>query len=212
MEILTPVFAASWARACKALAVSGHEALRDELLARYAEPHRKYHTLQHLQECLVTLSDAAQKQQYPGEVEMALWFHDAIYDTARHDNEALSAQWATEALTQAGVEASAVQRIHALVMATRHSVAPQTADEKLLVDVDLAILGATPVRFDEYEQQVRDEYAFVPEDVFRSRRKDILAGFLTRPALYATTGFHARLEAAARANLARSLAQLSRCG
>ena len=79
----------------------------------------------------------------------------------------------------------------------------------LLVDIDLAILGAAPARFDEYERQIRDEYGFVPEAVFREKRAGILRGFLERPALFSTPALAARFEAAARANLADALARLA---
>jgi predicted metal-dependent HD superfamily phosphohydrolase len=179
------------------------------LLARWAEPHRRYHTLQHLQECLELFERDRALAEHPGEVAIALWFHDAVYDTSRHDNEAASADWAGRVLRDAGADAAVVDRVHALIMATRHSEVPDTPDAKLLVDIDLAILGAEPARFAEYERQIRDEYGFVPEAVFREKRADILRGFLERPALFATSAYAARLDGAARANLARALAGLA---
>ena len=181
----------------------------ESLLARWAEPHRKYHTLQHLQECLELFERDRALAEHPGEVAIALWFHDAVYDTSRHDNEAASADWAGRVLRDAGADAAVVDRVHALVMATRHSEVPATPDARLLVDIDLAILGAGPARFAEYERQIRDEYGFVPETVFREKRADILRGFLERPALFATSAYAARLDGAARANLARALAGLA---
>ena len=179
------------------------------LLARWAEPHRKYHTPQHLHECLALFERDRAIAEHPGEVAIALWFHDAIYDTARHDNEAASADWASRVLLQAGAAPGVAARVHALVMATRHSEAAVTADAKLLVDIDLAILGAEPARFAEYELQIRDEYGFVPEAVFRDRRAAILSGFLARPALFSTPAYADRFDAPARANLARAIARLA---
>ena len=100
------------------------------------------------------------------------------------------------------------QRVHALVMATCHDAQPTTADAGLLVDIDLSILGAGPERFDEYEVQVRQEYAWVPGLVFRRKRREILQGFLARPRIYATDPFHRRFEEQARANLQRSVDRL----
>ena len=179
------------------------------LLARWAEPHRRYHTPQHLHECLALFERDRALAEHPGEVAIALWFHDAIYDTARHDNEAASADWSTRVLRQAGAATDVAARVHALILATRHSEVPATPDARLLVDIDLAILGAGPARFAEYERQIRDEYGFVPEDVFRGKRAGILRGFLARPVLFSTPAYADRFDAPARANLARAIASLA---
>ena len=185
------------------------EGVFESLLARWAEPHRKYHTTQHLHECLALFERHRALAERPGEVAIALWFHDAIYDTSRHDNEAASADWAGRTLREAGAAQAVVDRVDALILATRHTGAPATADATLLVDIDLAILGAAPARFDEYECQIRDEYGFVPETLFREKRAEILRGFLARPALYATPALTGCFEAAARTNLARAIARLA---
>jgi predicted metal-dependent HD superfamily phosphohydrolase len=173
--------------------------LYDALVARYREPHRRYHTLEHLEECFTAFDEIAGLAEHPADVELALWFHDAIYDTRRKDNEARSAEWAQSATGNS--------RVRALIMATRHEAVPNTADEKVLVDVDLWILGAPEKRFDEYELQVREEYGWVPGPIYRRKRREILRGFVARPAIYGTEPFLRRYEAQARANLARSLAR-----
>lgn len=203
-----PSFVASWQTAWSALGAQPDPALFDKLLAAYAEPQRRYHTRQHLQECLDHLQPALRLASHPGEVALALWFHDAVYALDRHDNEQQSADWARQAVLAAGVAPAVAGRIHALILATRHAALPATPDERLLVDIDLAILGAAPGRFDDYERQVREEYAAVPEALFRSRRQAILEGFLRRPRLFSTAWFHDRLELPARRNLQRSLARL----
>jgi len=197
-------------QALAALGARGGETLQTQLLACYAEPHRAYHSQQHLDECLGLFSEFAHLAVRPAEVEVALWFHDAIYDVHRHDNEALSAEWARTALRDAGAAAEVAARVAALVLATRHSVAPQAADEQLLVDIDLAILGAVPARFAEYEAQIRFEYGHVPVAVFNEKRGAILAGFLARPRLYGTPALRERFEAPARANLQAALSALLR--
>jgi predicted metal-dependent HD superfamily phosphohydrolase len=202
-----------WAATCEALGcrdAAACQALGDSLLHRYAEPQRKYHTVQHLAECLHQLDVLQAVATHPHEVAFALWFHDAIYDLQRHDNEARSADWARASAMALGmVDAAAPERIHALVLATRHQAQPATPDEQVLVDVDLSILGVDARRFDEYEAQIRQEYAHVPEALFRTKRAQVLHGFLERSRIYLTDAFHSRYEAAARANLARSLAGLA---
>jgi predicted metal-dependent HD superfamily phosphohydrolase len=203
----TAALRASWSEAWRALGASADDALLAELLARYGEAQRAYHTLQHLGECLVHLARERDGAERPAEVALALWFHDAIYDVQRHDNEARSADWARQAALRAGLAPEVAERLHALVMATRHDVQPVGADARLLVDIDLAILGATPARFAEYERQIRIEYAHVPPAVFEPRRRQILGGFLARDPLYLTAPMRTRLEAAARANLGRAVAR-----
>jgi predicted metal-dependent HD superfamily phosphohydrolase len=196
----------SWRRAWYALAASPPSpALSAQLIAHYAEPQRKYHTLQHLAECIAQLEPARGLCAHPGEVEIALWFHDAIYDFERSDNELQSALWAAQVLEDSGLAAEVCERVKNLVLATRHSALPATMDERLLVDVDLAILGAEPARFDEYERQIRQEYFDVPFPLFCEKRRAILAQFLARPQLYSSEFFRSTLETKARDNLARSL-------
>lgn len=192
----------SWQRAWSGVGARGAGAtLCAQLLARYAEPQRKYHTQQHLGECLAAFERARDLAERPGEVELALWFHDAVYEVTRHDNEEQSAQWARRELLADGVAEAVAQRVYLLVMATRHTAVPTLGDEQLLVDIDLSILGADAARFAQYEQQIRDEYAFVPAWLFRRKRKAILQTFLDRPRIFSTDTFHTELEPRARANL-----------
>ena len=110
----------SWLRAWNHLGREAPEGLKQQLLAAYGEPQRHYHTQQHLIECIALLDSAIERTRSPGEVELALWFHDAVYQPKAKDNEERSAEWAARALVAAGVEAASIDRVHALVMATRH--------------------------------------------------------------------------------------------
>ena len=201
---------AHWCAAWRALGVATPDtALCAQLQASYSEPQRHYHTMQHLGECLAWFAREQAQAERPAEVALALWFHDAVYDVHAHDNEARSADWARDAMRAAGVDAQAAERVHALVMATRHNAVPQGRDAELLIDIDLSILGAPRERFNEYERQVHVEYAFVPEAVRLPKRRAILQRFLDRVAIYATPRMHAQLEARARENLKRSIEALS---
>jgi predicted metal-dependent HD superfamily phosphohydrolase len=182
--------------------------LFEELMGRYSEPARHYHTVRHLDECFDRLAESRQFAEHAHEIELALWFHDAIYDVRRHDNEEQCAAWAEDVALRAGVPPPAAARVRDLIVTTRHDAIPGTTDGRLLVDIDLAILGATAERFDEYEQQVRQEYAWVPEPLFREKRREILEAFLARPHIFNTVYFHAKYEAQARTNLERSIAAL----
>lgn len=174
----------------------------DDLLDRYREPQRHYHTLQHLAECFAGYDLLRDQMAQPGEVALALWFHDAVYDPQGSDNEALSADLAAAALRAAGAGGGTVARIQALVNATRgHAAAADDPDCAILLDIDLGILGAAPPRFAEYEGQIRAEYAHVPEDAYRVGRARVLDSFARRDRIYQTARFHALYEQAARRNL-----------
>jgi predicted metal-dependent HD superfamily phosphohydrolase len=149
------------------------------------------------------VAEVADLAQHPGAVAIALWFHDAIYIPQARDNEARSAAWAGAALRDAGADEPVVARVQAMIMATAHHGFADDPDTALLIDIDLAILGAAPARFDEYERQVRAEYAAVPEVLYQQKRSALLARFLARPAIYTTPALHVRFEAQARTNLGR---------
>jgi len=190
-------------------AAAPDEVLYEDLVARYRERHRHYHTLLHLDECFAGLQTIRADACHPDEIDLALWFHDAIYDVARRDNEVLSADWARVATESAGLAAAIADRVHALVMATRHNAIPIDIDQQILVDVDLSILGAPESRFDEYERQIRAEYSAVPLPRFRAARRRVLTEFLGRPTIFNTRSFVAAYEGQARNNLARSIERLT---
>lgn len=190
---------------------SGLEKLFSELMACYNEGHRHYHTVQHLEECFEVLGHALHLATHPSEVEIALWFHDAIYDTHKSDNELRSAEWARDSASSFGVHPEISKRIYDFIMFTRHTVEPIGIDAQVLIDVDLAILGAQPDRFQEYERQIRKEYEWVPEPLFRLKRAEVLQNFLSRPHIYSTEPFRHHFESQARRNIenAKTILQLN---
>ena len=198
---------ARWIATWRTLAARPFDGERDMLLKRYDEPARHYHTRQHLEECLVRWDQVRARAADPAAAEIALWYHDAVYDTHRADNEAQSADLAGVALTTAGVKAATVERVQELIMATTHAAPPSSPEAALVVDVDLGILAAGAERFDEYERQVREEYSWVPGILFRKKRADVLRGFLARERIFTSGAFDAD-EVPARENLTRSLGKL----
>jgi predicted metal-dependent HD superfamily phosphohydrolase len=179
--------------------------LLDDLKSRYSERHRAYHTLLHLSEAYGALVECVDRLEHPDEATLALWFHDAIYDTRRHDNEERSADWARDELLAAGAAPDVAARVHALVLATKHREPPEGNDARLLVDADLSILAAPPDRFATYERQIRQEYDWVPEPEFRAARQKFLRGMLARPSIFNDPSMRERHEAHARRNLEESL-------
>jgi predicted metal-dependent HD superfamily phosphohydrolase len=190
---------------------SGHgdgSAWFEILSMRYAEPHRHYHNARHIVECLAEFDPAQTLASQPVAVELAIWFHDAIYDTHAQDNEERSADLAEQCLVDAGESNDLRLAVRHLVLATTTHNASHHVDAPLLVDVDLSILGQGENRFWEYEHQIREEYAWVPEATFNAKRAEILERFLARERLYATDSFYQRYEKQARSNLQASLQRL----
>jgi predicted metal-dependent HD superfamily phosphohydrolase len=181
----------------------------DRLIAAYAEPTRTYHTAEHIEDCLGLLDDSQVLVPHPDEVEAAIWFHDAVYVAGNGDNEARSAELARASLGDGGVASHIAERIKGLVLETRHVTIPEQPDAALLCDIDLAILGRPPETFDVFERRIRQEYAMVPEPMYRRGRSKILREFLERPSIFQTDWFRRRFEDAARSNLERVLETLA---
>ncbi len=198
-----------WATLWQRLGAQGDaNAVYNGLVVRYSEPHRAYHTLEHIGHCIDELEQVRHLAANSDAVELALWYHDAIYDTKAKNSEERSAALAVEMVRSASLPGNLGQSVASLIMATRHTAVPTDPDVQLLVDIDLSILGQTEARFDEYERQVRKEYEWVPEDQFVAGRSAILKSFIDRPNIYSTQFFRNKYEAQARANIVRSLARL----
>lgn len=181
------------------------------LRAAYCEPHRRYHTLEHIEDCLSQLAavDGLSADDRHA-LELAIWWHDAVYDPMRGDNEAVSAEMARRDLAAMGESAEIVTEVARLILLTKgHTVEPGDILGAILVSIDLSILGRSPEAYDRYAAQVREEYGFVPEEAWRAGRSAVLRHFLDAPAIYADPAFAARYETAARENTARELEALS---
>jgi predicted metal-dependent HD superfamily phosphohydrolase len=179
------------------------------LQSAYAQKHRAYHTSRHIDECLLLLDELKHLAAHPAEVECALWFHDAIYEPMSKSNEERSANWMANFGGRVGVAPEALARIRAHIMATRHVALPADQDSSLVVDIDLAILGADPGRYDEFERDVRREYRWVPGIVYRPKRAAILQTFLDRPRIYHWEPVYGRFEGKARSNVSGAIQTLT---
>jgi predicted metal-dependent HD superfamily phosphohydrolase len=169
---------------------------------------RHYHTLTHLDACLRELDLAAGLAVRAAEVELALWFHDAVYRSWRRDNEQRSAALAADLLRAAPVET--VERIRQMILDTRHVDEELGGDTALVVDIDLSILGQPAPVYAGYQQAVRREYWWVPRARYMAARKTVLERFLARSSIYQTDFFYQQYEQAARANIEAELASLPR--
>ena len=185
------------------------DGLHERLAERYAEPHRRYHDLRHLQEVLQTVDELAGAADDLDAVRWAAWFHDAVYDVHRADNEERSADLAVSELTEMGYEPARIDEVARLVRLTAtHHPAAGDNNGAVLCDADLRILASDPWRHAEYVHDVREEYAHVPEQEIRNGRASVLRDLLSADRLYQTERAHGRREERARANLTAELRQL----
>ncbi|UQX02292.1 hypothetical protein [Streptomyces sp. RerS4] len=185
----------------------------DRLLTAWAEPQRRYHTTAHLADVLARIDVLAPHAADPAAVELAAWFHDAVYRPDRSENEERSAALAERALPELGVDPARVAEVARLVRLTvTHDPAPGDTNGEVLCDADLAVLAGAPDAYAAYAAAVRAEYGFVPDDAFRTGRAAVLRQLLALPRLFRTPYGATHWEAPARRNLAAELAELEELG
>ncbi|MEV3997301.1 hypothetical protein AB0K62_16730 [Streptomyces halstedii] len=182
----------------------------EHLLDRWGEPQRRYHTTAHLAQVLDHVDTLAGHAADPDVVRLAVWFHDAVYRPDRSENEERSAALAERALPEAGVPDAATAEVARLVRLTvTHDPADGDRDGEVLCDADLAILASAPRQYAAYAAQVREEYGFVPDDLFRAGRADVLRHLLGLPRLFRTPHGAAVWEPRARQNVTTELELLT---
>lgn len=216
MDAISPerldLMQAGWVRLLGRYGVSPADAypVFDRLVAAHTEPHRSYHTLEHLNEMFKVAGKLADAATDPAAVQLAIWFHDAVCDPRATDNEGRSAALAVGLLTLLGIPEATRDHVAAMIRATAHAADGDVdADTAVLLDADLAILSAEEKRYARYAADVRREYAWVDDAAYRAGRTKVLEGFLARPRIYRTERMHAAAEEAARANLRAEIGRLA---
>lgn len=199
---------ARWQHLMDSLGFRPNDAVFTALCTAYGERHRHYHTAAHILDCLEKFALLHASVPHPDAVELAIWFHDVVYNPYRNDNEARSAQWAGQFLHDNAANTALIERTSNLILATCHDAPANDPDAMALIDIDLSILGSSEDHFSVFEQAIRREYRWVPGPLYRRRRGEILQSFLDRKRIFLTDDFHHRYEAQARVNLANTLAQL----
>lgn len=203
-----------WRRLWRRLNLQGDgDAVFRRLRRAHGQWWRAYHDAVHVADCLAWLDRVQGEPKDPDLLEMAFWFHDAVYVPWLPRNEERSAAWAERVLRRAGLGEERLRTVTELILATRHGHGTEgrgsePADRLWMVDIDLSILGAEPERFGRYERQIRQEYRWVGATRFRRGRRAVLESFLAADAVYSTDWFRARLESRAQANLKRALDRL----
>jgi predicted metal-dependent HD superfamily phosphohydrolase len=192
----------------KSLGLSENRETYAALIDSYSEKHRQYHNVSHLCSVLERLDEVEHLTEKKDEMALALWFHDAVYKPFSKSNESDSADWARKFLDENDMSEQVQELVHRLVMATSHSSVPKSDDEKLIVDIDLSILGRAEDQYAQFEAGVRYEYRKVPSCIYARSRKFVLRGFLQRDRIYSSEPFYEEFERQARNNLQSELSRL----
>ncbi len=188
------------------------DAHRERLRVRYAEPHRAYHNQTHIDAMLAGLAAVRPVLKWPDAVELAIWFHDAIYDPAASDNEARSATLLLEEMGGLADPAMLAGAALLIRLTASHALPPDlppdwSADAAVFLDLDMAVLGADAASYDAYERGIAAEYVPVFGAArYGAGRRHFLEELLLRPRLFHTDEAHRRLDEAARRNIQRALA------
>ncbi len=196
-----------WLDLCKRIGFRGDaEAVFNDLLARYREKQRRYHTDKHWEAGLIEFDLLRDLAQYPDYLEFAYGFHDSVYAPRGKDNEEESATLAMSTLSAGRLHAGVQAIVGDLIMVTKPGINPVTIDQRIMVDIDRAILGKPRPIFIAYESEVREEYHEVPEEIFWEARKNILRIFLEQDSIFFTERFRERYEDQAIKNLEWTIA------
>jgi predicted metal-dependent HD superfamily phosphohydrolase len=175
----------------------------NKLISIYSKPQRFYHNMEnHINNCLIEFDSVKELAQKPDILELGIWYHDAI-----HNDEEKSAQLAYDVCVNAQLLDDA-NFAKDLILFTKHDSIPKAIDLKLIMDIDLSILGKNADEFNEYEKNIRKEYSWVPEFKFREERIKILQRFLYKESIYLTDFFRGKYESKARENLQKSINDL----
>ncbi|MFV0253625.1 MAG: DUF4031 domain-containing protein [Beutenbergiaceae bacterium] len=189
--------------------VPGAVWVRDELLDRWSQPHRRYHDSRHL----LAVLDALDLLYRPGPVEqnvvLAAWFHDAVYDGVPGADEAASANLARSQLSGLLPPADVAEIVRLILITTEHQPPPDDHSGARLCDADLAILGASEGDYDRYRAAVRQDFAHLGHTQWRKGRAAVLTALLARDPLFRTDRGRSLWQATARANIARELSDLA---
>jgi len=185
------------------------------MVRRYSEPQRHYHTLAHIWTLLACLDAHRSTIADNVAVELAVFFHDWIYDPQATDNEAKSVIEFQTFASEAGLDTELIRKVTQLVEATvKHAIgehvrAEESGDLKLFLDFDMAVLGWEWEQYAEYATQIRREYAFYEEKEYKTGRAKVLKGFLERERLYFSDQFYREREEVARQNIKREIELLN---
>ncbi|WP_018971124.1 HD domain-containing protein [Rubritalea marina] len=183
-EYITVALQLRWQEFAQRCQLPQPEAIWDAIATLYSEEERAYHNLHYIHDCLEKWDAWPNKpeQEAAQYIELALWFHDIIYDSRRADNEEASAALLSHFIKDHPLCTETM----ALILSTRHRDTEGMRCEEILCDIDLSILGAPTEQYQRYARAIRQEYAWVPIENFAPKRSKILENFLNRESIFHT--------------------------
>ena len=180
-----------------------------ELKKKYNEKQRAYHNMEHVIDCLNQLDNYEEDIADRDAIELAIWYHDIIYNPYGKDNEIKSAEEASQFMTKQKASINHIEQVYQLILCTLHTKPPANEAQALIMDIDISILGSPEKQYLEYCQKIRKEYKWIPGPIYRSKRKEIMNRFLQRKCLYFTEYYYSKLEKKARINISQEIQRLS---
>jgi predicted metal-dependent HD superfamily phosphohydrolase len=196
-----------WIRLCLKLGVEPQPLVYASLLEKYTQPNRYYHNIQHIGKCLSELDKAKSIARNEMITELCIWFHDVVYDPRRYDNEEQSAKYAAQTLKRISLHEH-IDVVKTMIESTKHSGEVKDQDTRVLLDIDLTILGQSQEEYLSYSKAIRKEYNHLSDEEYIRRRKEILTRFLNKDNIYHTELFRAKYEEKARENIRREISNL----
>ena len=208
MQNYTEPFQQYWAQFSSQLKLDAQQTciLFHLLFNAYTESQRYYHTIQHIVECLDLFHQIKEQLNDTIAIELAIWFHDVIYDPKAIDNEEQSAELMQKSCSNL-LASDQIQKVYDWIIATKKHQALTDQDLNYLLDIDLAILGNSTARFAEYEQQIQQEYTWVESDLYKLKRAEVLQYFYQMQPIYQTHYFNHLFEDQAKQNLLKMLSK-----
>ena len=205
-ESILSTLESRWHQFAKRVKIDEPEKSWEAIATLHTSPERKYHNIEHIHDCLVKLDAWPNKPtaEVGDSIELAIWFHDIIFESTRADNEDYSAALLTHLLRGHPLETEAV----ALILATQHKEASGMRPEEIICDIDLSILGSPAAQYQSYADAIRQEYNWVESEIYRKKRSDVLRNFLLRENIYHTEHARAQWQDQALINLQNEIEQL----
>jgi predicted metal-dependent HD superfamily phosphohydrolase len=182
-----------------------------QIVEAYSAKYRFYHTLEHIYNILVVIETLQHKTKKIVAIQLAAWFHDVIYETQAQDNEEKSVEYARELLQYEGISNNLIDTVSCLILDTKHHQSDfDNIESQILLDADLAILGANPGEYQKYARLIRQEYIWVSDSDYTAGRTKVLKKFLQRGRIYLTEEIFNSLELSARNNIKAEIQFLQR--